>query len=71
MELFSAAFRDAVTEALDSDHPVVAAVGMQDVPFLNEIRRRPDVERIELTLDNRDAMVDNVLRRLTGSNDRP
>ncbi|HYM91067.1 MAG TPA: NTPase, partial [bacterium] len=64
MELISPEFEGAVLECLDSPRPVVAVIQMVDLPFLNRIRARPDVEVIEVTLPNRDALPAYVMTRL-------
>jgi nucleoside-triphosphatase len=64
MELFSEKFRGAVREALDSSKRVVATMQQRKAPFLEEIKRRKDVEEIRVTVENRDSLVQEVLARL-------
>jgi nucleoside-triphosphatase len=61
MELFSAAFRDVVLEALESPKAVLATVTAASEPWVNALKRRGDVTLIEVTPANRQAMPDRVL----------
>ena len=56
MELASSAFREAVTELLDGDRPVLATVHAFRHPFTDALKRRPDVEVVRVTERNRDAL---------------
>jgi len=56
MELCSAAFRDAVAEAMDSDHPILATVPIYRLAFAEALRARSDVAVIQVTPSNRDAL---------------
>lgn len=60
MELTSAAFRNIVLEALDSPLPLLATIHVHAHPFTDALKRRPDVEILELTPSNRDAIVHRV-----------
>jgi nucleoside-triphosphatase len=64
MELFSEAFRGATREALDSSKQVVATMQQRKEPFLEDIKRREDVEALRVTTENRDSLVQEVLARL-------
>ena len=57
MEIRSAAFRGAVTEALDSDMPLLATIFARPLPFSDAIKARPDVSLIEVNPDNRERLV--------------
>lgn len=57
MEIRSAIFRDAVSEALDSEVPVLATIVSRSLPFANAIKSRPDVTLIEVRPDNRERLV--------------
>ena len=63
MELRSASFRDAVTEALDSGVPVLATIFARPLPFTNAIKRRQDVTLIEVRPDNREKLVSELSDR--------
>ena len=53
MELRSAIFRDAVSEALDSGAPILATIVARSLPFADAIKKRPDVTVIEVRPENR------------------
>jgi nucleoside-triphosphatase len=57
MEIRSAAFRRAVTDALQSDLPILATIFLRSLPFTNAIKSRPDVVLIEVRPDNREQLV--------------
>ena len=65
MELFSPAFREAVLAALASPKPVLATVMAGSSPWVDAIKERPDAVLVEVTLANRQALLDQVLRWLT------
>jgi nucleoside-triphosphatase len=64
MELFSAAFCQAVTAALDSANPVFGSIVSRSRPFSDRVKARPDVTVIEVSPGNRDKLVDEVLTLL-------
>ena len=55
-ELPAYGFRQAVTEALDSEVPTIGVLKDDDNPFLNEIRSREDTEILQVTGENRDEV---------------
>jgi nucleoside-triphosphatase len=59
MEIRSAAFCDAVKEALDSPEPlgILATITARSFPFANAIKRRPDITLIEVRANNREQLV--------------
>jgi len=67
MELISSGFRAMILEALDSQLPTVATMGISKNTFMEAIRKRPDVEVITITAENRNALKDRVLRLLEGA----
>jgi nucleoside-triphosphatase len=64
MELRSASFRDAVSEALDSGAPILATITARSLPFADAIKKRPDITVIEVRLDNRDQLVSELSDQL-------
>jgi len=64
METFSEAFCQTVLETLDGGNPLFGTIVQRSTVFSNRIKARPDVEVIEVTLANRDALVDFLLDRL-------
>jgi nucleoside-triphosphatase len=56
MELFSTAFREAVTFALDAPGRVLATIHLREDPFTRALRARPDVTEIVISRENRDRL---------------
>lgn len=56
MELFSEAFREAVTAVMDSDNPVLGTIPICRHPFIDGLRQAHDVTVIEVTHSNRDTL---------------
>jgi nucleoside-triphosphatase len=56
MELASAPFRDAVTELLGREVAMVATVHLARDRFTDALKRRPDVQVIQVTEASRDAL---------------
>jgi len=65
MECFSARFQEAVRRALDAPLPVLGTIGRASSGFMAEVRARPDVELIEVTLANRDRLPTLLAARLS------
>ena len=65
MELFSETFQEAVWEALEKKLPLLGVIQERPHPFLNRVRKRPDVELIPVTIENRNTEVDKLLHRLS------
>ncbi|MFC1744321.1 nucleoside-triphosphatase [Candidatus Riflebacteria bacterium] len=61
MECFSGVFRKAVLNALDSTTAVLGTITLGGDAFIRAIKKRRDLEIIEVTTDNRDAMPDYLL----------
>jgi len=64
MEEFSERFRQAVTDALDSERRVLATIRLNDSDFTASIKSRPDVELIRLNVPARDELTANILNLL-------
>jgi nucleoside-triphosphatase len=64
MELASAAFRGAVEELLDQPVAIAATLQVARHPFTDALRARPEVEVIRLTARNRNALPEQLARRL-------
>ena len=56
MESLSPRFAAAVRAALDSPVPVLGTIGRSGGGLIAEVRRRPDVTLVDVTLENRDAL---------------
>jgi nucleoside-triphosphatase len=61
MELASKRFCDIVLKALDSPAIVLATVMERHHPFADQIKRRPDVEIFNLTLENRNNVAGTII----------
>jgi nucleoside-triphosphatase len=61
MELLSPQFKEAVTQAMDSGKRVLGTIMLKPHPFADEIKRRPEVEVLLLTRDNRPQVMKKVL----------
>lgn len=64
MECASSRFCRAVEDALDAQVSVLATLGIASVPFLQSIRKRPDVDVLTLTELNLNALVPELCSRL-------
>jgi nucleoside-triphosphatase len=63
MEIRSMAFRGALSDALDSELPILATIFLRSLPFTDAIKSRPDVELIEIRPNNRDQLVSQLSER--------
>ncbi|MEV6211620.1 nucleoside-triphosphatase [Kitasatospora sp. NPDC051914] len=66
MELAYSPFRNAVRAVFAADVDVVATVHAQHDPFTDALKRRTDVELIQLTRANRDVLPERLAARLEG-----
>ncbi len=65
MELFSAAFKEAVFQAIKSNKPMLGTIHhkAQD-PLITAIKTREDAEILEVTFENRGSLHNLILRKL-------
>ena len=61
MELFSNLFRTLVCNALDSDKQVFASIPIKGNAFIREIKKRSDIRLFEVTHDNRDSLIGEIV----------
>jgi nucleoside-triphosphatase len=71
MELASKRFREAVVALFDQPVPIVATVHMSRHPTSDALKRRADVEKLRLTVSNRDGLAGELAERLVGGSCRP
>jgi len=64
MELFSKNFQEVVIKALDSESPVLGTILFRPHPLCDKIKKREDVEIIEVTTENRDRLPDTIIEKL-------
>ncbi|MCX7994521.1 MAG: NTPase [candidate division WOR-3 bacterium] len=68
MELYSRQFRNVVIEALNSKAPVLTTILYTTNPFCDKIKERKDVRIFEVTLSNRDELVQKIIELLIQAN---
>jgi nucleoside-triphosphatase len=61
MELLSPRFREVVTEAINGDKRVLGTIMLSPDPFADQIKCRPEVEVLLVTVGNRTEMTKRVL----------
>ncbi len=61
MELLSQRFREAVVRALDGATPLLASIMISRHPFTETVRSRDDIRLINLTPENRDSALSEVV----------
>jgi len=64
MELFSERFKEAVWKALDSENPVLGTIMAKKNPFADRVKKRNDIEVLEVKQENREGLVDILLKKL-------
>lgn len=64
MECFSPKFIEAAERALDSPNIVIGTITLGGTDFIQKVKERPDIEIIEVTPENRDALPQLILNRL-------
>jgi len=64
MELFSERFREVVWKALDSENSVLGTIMAKGNPFADRVKKREDVKIFEVTEENRNRLVDLLLKEL-------
>ncbi len=64
MECFSKIFRQAVLNALDSLSIVIGTITLGGDEFIQSVKSRADIEILEVTPDNRDALPREILRKI-------
>lgn len=61
MELFSSRFRALVHEMLAADQMLLATIALHGDGFIREVKQRPDVHLLEVTPNNRERLVAELL----------
>ncbi|QHC22232.1 nucleoside-triphosphatase [Streptomyces sp. GS7] len=64
MELTCTAFRDTVRSLFESDIDIVATVHAKSDPFTDALKRRADIELVQVTRANRDTLPADLAARL-------
>jgi nucleoside-triphosphatase len=60
MECFSEAFCAAIERLLDDPRPLLGTIALRGPAFIQQVRRRTDVELIEVTRANRQALPETI-----------
>ena len=66
MELFSPRFREAALKAIDSGQKVLGTIMLNPHPFADQIKRRHEVNVIELTRANRERVLIEIINWIKG-----
>ena len=61
MELFSNRFRALIRHILDTDQRLLASIALHGKGLIHAIKHRPDIQLLEVTRNNRDALVSAIL----------
>jgi nucleoside-triphosphatase THEP1 len=64
MECFSRQFRETLIKALDSQNRMIGSIALKGGPFIERIKDREDVQLIEITAQNRDFILDQLVESL-------
>ena len=64
MELFSASFREAVLHLIDSGKRVLGTIMLTPNPWADTIKRKPQVNLVEVTRANHKEVLEELLRWL-------
>lgn len=70
MECFSQKFRDAAINALDSQNLVIGTITLGGTDFIQQVKSRPDLELLEVTLENRNKLPHLILERVAALTNR-
>jgi nucleoside-triphosphatase len=65
MECFSNAFKQAATNALDAPNIVIGTITFGGGGFIQEVKKRGDIEINEVTMENRDSLPDLILSKIS------
>jgi nucleoside-triphosphatase len=67
MECFSGVFKQAAVKALDSPNIVIGTITFGGDEFIKGIKNRDDIEILEVTAENRDALPGVILDKISKS----
>jgi len=65
MECFSKVFRQAALNALNASNIVIGTITFGGDEFIQRIKKRDDIEIIEVTPDNRDSLPGHILKKIS------
>ena len=64
MECFSKLFRETLLQTLDSPNKIIGSIALKGGDFITAIKKRPDVELIHVSEENRDHLPDSLIETL-------
>jgi nucleoside-triphosphatase len=64
MECFPGKFRSLVRDILDSDKLLVATIALKGSGMIADIKKRDDVKLFQVTIENRDSLVAEILKAM-------
>ena len=64
MECFSELFRQLVIQVLGSDKVVLASIALKGGGFIERIKKRDDVQLVELVQSRRETLVEEIVREI-------
>jgi len=64
MECFSAKFRKLMQTLFNSNTPVIATISLKGGGLIAQIKTQPGIELFEMTYRNRNAISDNIIKRI-------
>ena len=64
MELYSNTFKNILLRCLDSNKPVIATVMSRPHPFVDKLKERNDVRIVRVTFENRDNLLDLLIKEI-------
>lgn len=65
MECSSSSFRKTLIQVLDSPNMVIGSIALKGIPFIEKIKKRPDVLLVRVHEKNRDSLVDSLSGQLS------
>lgn len=65
MECFSSLFKETLINALNLPNWVIGSIAQKGDPFIQRIKDRDDVMLISITPQNREILVDEIIRRVS------
>jgi nucleoside-triphosphatase len=64
MECLSGKFRKLIEQLLDSEKLVIATIALKGGGVIEKIKKRNDVRLFDMTLSNRDSLLDEILKEV-------
>ncbi len=65
MECFSSKFKEIVKQVLNSEKLLIATIALKGVGMIEEIKKRSDVILFEITMKNRDHLLEEILGEIS------